>query len=103
MGIQLNAKGVDIIFAVQEDGAALDISTATGLKLFVKGPSDSAAVEKTATFVDDGSDGQIKYRTTSTSDTANDEAGEWKIQASFVLGAFEGRSSIEEYQVSANL
>jgi hypothetical protein len=103
MGIQLNAKGVDIIFEVLEDGTALNIAAATNLKLFVKGPSDSAAEEKTASLLTDGADGKLKYRTTATNDTANDEAGEWKIQASFTLGAFEGRSSIEEYHVSANL
>jgi hypothetical protein len=102
MGIQKDAIGAKVIFEVQEDGAALNISTATSLRLYFKGPSDSAAVEKTAVFNTDGTDGKLKY-TKSAADDVNDEAGEWKVQAGFTLGAYQGRTSIESYQVSANL
>lgn len=100
---QVDAVGVEIIVTILDDDDAVeDISAATGLKLHFKGPSDSAAVEVSATFHTDGTDGKLKY-VKAADDNVNDEKGKWLVQPEFVLGTFDGRTGVTEYYVDKNL
>lgn len=96
--VQANAEGVDITLTILEDGAPLNLSSATTKEIFLKGPDgDSSA--KTAAFVTDGVDGKIKYTTV---EDDLDVAGVWLVQASIALdGNF--RSSIGRFAVRENL
>lgn len=76
-----NDEGVDITITVEEDGAAVDISTATTKQLKFQYP-DGTGVIKDGEFVTDGSDGKLKYSTEAGFLTP---AGRWKVQGYFVL------------------
>lgn len=77
----------------------IDISGATTLEIIIQRP-DLTTVTKTASYVTDGTDGQI---------TADTEAGDitmsgtYKIQANIVLPAWSGKSAVGEFVVEDNL
>jgi BppU N-terminal domain len=97
--IQKGAIGVDIVLTVTEDGAALNIASATGKKIIL-GKPDGTRLEKEAAFVSDGSDGKIKY-TTIAGDL--DAAGVWQAQAEFTLSGFTGRGTMTTFEVKPNI
>jgi len=78
---------------------AINISLATELYLIFKKPS-GASVTQTASFTDDGSDGQISYTTV---DGDLDEIGTWKIQAEIVAPNGTWRSVIKSFKVYRNI
>lgn len=86
---------------VDQDGTAVDVSTATTKEIHLQPPSGDA-VQKTASFTTDGSDGKIYYTTASASDL--NVAGTWEAQAYVVLsGGNTWKSTIKEFKVRANL
>ena len=87
--VRAGAIGLVIELRLREDGAAVNLSTATVKKLVCKKPSGALA-EFTAAFVTDGSDGKLKYVTLATSDI--DELGDWRIAAYLEMPTFEGLS-----------
>lgn len=85
---------------VDENGAVVDISSATTLEMLLKPPVD-AKMTKTAVFNTDGKDGKIKYVSLSTD---FDEEGEWKVQARVVFVDGQVNSSIiRKFTVKGNL
>lgn len=86
--IQKGGIGVRFIATITEDGATVDVSTATGpndKKLLFKKPDDSTETVD-ASFVTDGSDGQIYYDTSVA--TFLDPAGAgWEFQGYVVLSS----------------
>lgn len=73
--ITINDLGTALQITVQEDGSAVDVSTAT-VQIELTKPSGTKET-KTATFVTDGSNGQIQYVTVSGD---IDETGIWSYR-----------------------
>lgn len=96
---------IGVIFEVafrKEDGSALDISSATVLKLYMSKPAGGDAIVKNLTFSSDGIDGLARWITTLTSDL--DQAGSWQFQGFCSLpGGYIGPTVINEIQVDRNL
>ncbi len=99
---EIHVGDVGTIFEVTlKDGDdAVDISAATTKQLIFRTPDGKTVVEHDAEFVTTGVDGKIKY--TTVADDLSVE-GVWKIQAYIVLADGAWRSSVEEFQVYANL
>lgn len=87
------------ITIVDSDGVAVDISTATGLKIELKKP-DGTTVEKTAALINTGSDGKLGYRTISGD---LDQAGTWSIQAFVTTPSWSSHSAVDKFKVKENL
>lgn len=83
----------------KEDGEAVNISTAT-IKQIAFEPPSGIAVDKTAVFFTDGSDGIIQYVT-----VADDlhTGGIWKLQGYIVSPAWQGHGDQVELKVYDNL
>lgn len=97
---QKSAIGVVIQVTILEDGVAVDVSTVTTKQIIFRKP-DGPAVTKTASFVNSGTDGKLKYTT-----IAGDlnESGLWDVQGYVVFaGGFDGRSDITQFEVEDNL
>jgi hypothetical protein len=88
-----------IVTVKDEDEAIVDVSTATTKQIIFK-KSDGSVVTKTASFVTDGTDGQIKY--VSVADDL-DVAGLWYLQAFIDFGSTEWKSDIRKFKVYPNL
>lgn len=97
---QTGAIGVSLEYTVQEDGAALDISAATALKIRLRNPA-GMVTEYDAEFKTDGSDGVLRYVTTSADEL--DRPGAWAIQPNFSLSGFVGNLEPQPFYVEPNL
>ena len=84
---------------LQQDGAAVDISSYT-TKQFVLRDPDGTAATKTADFDSDGTDGVLKY-TVATGDI--DAAGNWKVAARIKKANVELTSEGHGFNVAARL
>ena len=98
----IHAGDVGTIFrlTVMDGTSLVNISTATTMEIIFEKP-DQTTVTQTATFTSDGSDGQMEWATTTTTDL--DQAGTWKWQGRVVMPSWEGKTSILEFEVIANL
>jgi len=74
--------GTNIKLTVQEDGVAVDVSTATTKEYIFKDP-DGVVTSVTAVFDSDGTDGILSYVTLSSNLNV---AGIWEVQAKVVMG-----------------
>jgi hypothetical protein len=99
--IQAGATGMVITLTVQdEDGAVVNLSTATTTEIVLK-PPQGFAVTKTASIVSPATDGKIRYVTEA---GVMNPPGKWKAQAHVALsGGSEYWSTIFEFTVGANL
>lgn len=98
--IHLNDVGTEFrVTILDEDNVAVDVSAASTLSLIFKKPSGTSST-KTATLVNDGTDGLIKYVTESGD---LDEIGTWKIQAYFVSLNGSWKSNFKSFKVHRNL
>lgn len=97
MGVhKYNNIGVAFKATIQEDGAAVDVSTASTKQIKFTKP-DGTVETKTATFVTDGTDGVIQYVTV---DGDLDMTGGWKATGYVEgLGGFTGHSTDHEFRV----
>lgn len=84
--VHLGDIGTKLILEVQEDGVALDISSASTKEILLKSPS-GVVVAYAASFSTDGTDGLMEYATT-TDDL--DEAGIWRMQGHLILASPAG-------------
>lgn len=88
MAIRIGDIGVNIdVRFINPDGSAKDISSAGTLEIHFKKPDGTLATE-TAAFIDDGSDGWIRW----TNDAAGDwdQRGTWKYYGNAVAsGTFD--------------
>lgn len=101
----LGSYGQSIRATITENGSAVNISSATSLKIRFRTP-DGQTIEKTATFVTDGSDGVMGYTVESgLFDIGNRKLiGVWEYQPSLVLGTFTGPScDVGQFQVIGTL
>lgn len=87
--------GTIIYINIVEQGAALDISSATTKTIrFQK--KDKTTMDKTAIFKTDGTDGILQY-TTVTGDI--DQKGRWQAQAYLVMPTWQGYTAKVDFQV----
>lgn len=82
-----------------QDNAVVNLASATTTEVIFKKPGGTK-VTKTATFVSDGSDGQIRYAFV---DGDLDIKGIWRFQGYIVLPNGEWYTSIREFKVIDNL
>jgi len=94
MAIHVGDYGTVVNMTVTEDGAEVDISTATAKKFIFK--NRSGRVEVDADFVTDGSDGELTY-TFLEGDL--DTAGTWQVQAKVTLATGEWFTEAQTFQV----
>lgn len=82
-----------------ENNAVLDISSASTLNLIFR-KSNGAIVTKTATLVNDGTDGKMEYVTVSGD---LDMVGPWQVQGYVVLSTGSWYSDIHDFKVWKNI
>lgn len=98
--IHIDDIGTNFIVTIKdENDDVVDISGATTKNLRFKKP-DGTIVTQAASFVNTGTDGQIKY-TTVAGDL--DVHGTWALQAFIDLGSQELNSDIYKFKVYKNL
>lgn len=101
MAVQEGALGVPISVTIKNpDGTARNISDAT-VKDFIFRRPDGVKVTKTASFLNDGSDGKLYYLTAAANDLS--PPGPWYLQASIVQPGYTGRSNVGIFFVNKNL
>jgi hypothetical protein len=81
--VHVDDYGFDITLTLSQEGVAEDISTYSTLQIILEKP-DGTEVTKTAVFVTDGTDGQIKYAVET---GVLDTAGQWYIWAVVSIAA----------------
>jgi len=97
--IHVGDIGTKLVLEIIESGVAADISAATNMRMRFQKPSGDT-LDKAATFVTDGTDGQIQYVTVSGD---LDETGWWTRQAFLTLGSWSGQSSRVRFEVCGNI
>lgn len=90
-----NDEGIDITITIEEDGVAVDLSTASVKQLQFRYP-DRTGVAKDAAFVTDGSDGKLKFTTTADFLTP---AGRWGVQGYVEISTQKWHTQIAEIVV----
>jgi hypothetical protein len=84
---------------VTEDGAPLDIATATALSLEFLKPS-GVVLQKAATLTSGGTDGKMQV---ALNEAELNEAGLWSIQARFTLGSYTGPTERQSFIVNPGI
>ena len=97
--VQQGAVGTTLQLELLDDGAVVDVSSATTKEIILEKP-DGSTVTKTAAFVTDGTDGKIKY-TTIAGDL--DQVGRWRIQGRIISSSGNWPSEAGTFRVKANL
>jgi len=97
--VHIGDIGTALRLVVEEDGAVVDVSTASAKLIILKKPHGTR-VEKTASFTTDGTDGKIQYATISGD---IDEAGTWQYQGKVTIGSNVWYTEIAEFEVFENL
>ena len=97
--IHVGDVGTQLIGTVKDSGAAVDISSASLLQMFIKKP-DSTSMTKTASLNSDGTDGKMKYTSVSGD---FDQVGVYKIQGKVTIGSATYYSSISSFKVYKNI
>lgn len=97
--IHIGDIGTVFLVTVQDNGLAVDISTATTKELCLRKP-DGTLLTKNADFNTDGVDGKLKY-TTISGDL--DAAGNWILQIHIVMPTGEWRSDKITFAVYPNI
>lgn len=93
-----NTPTFEVTF-LDDDGTALDISTATTRQILLAKPDDTV-LTNAAAFVTDGTDGKIEYVAVTTD---IDQAGSWRVQGKVVTPTATWTTRVEEFPVEANL
>jgi len=97
---QVGDEGVSIVVALTDpSGNPIDIRTATSKKIRLGRP-DGTSEDFDASFLTDGSDGQLVYTTT---DGDIDQAGEWQVQGLIVIGGAAKSSSVSVFTAQDNI
>jgi len=91
--------GTPIEFEAREDGAAIDISTATSMDITIKRP-DGTILSVSGAFVTDGTDGKLDYTTVSGDLSVS---GEYCAQVKLTLPAGTWNSDVDHFDVAGNL
>lgn len=103
---KLGSSGADLRYLVKEinattgELAVANISAATSLIFLLKTPKGEL-IQKSASFVTDGSDGLLKYSFTS-SDLPlkrKDLVGPWQVEPKFTLSGYTGPLDAAQFMV----
>lgn len=81
-------------------GAIVNLSSASTKQILFRKPSKTT-VTKDAAFTTNGTDGKLRYTTTSEDDL--DKAGAWQMQAYVVTPTVTGHTQIVSFTVLRNL
>ena len=92
--ININDIGTDLQITVKEGTSVVDISTATTLQILLTAPS-GAVKTKTATLINTGTDGQMRYTTVSGD---IDEVGTWDYYGRVTYSASQVYTTIDPQQ-----
>jgi len=87
--------GTAFVLTVVEGTSVVDISSASVKEMIFQKPS-GVVVTKTASFQTDGTDGKIRYITTSGD---IDESGYWLYQGRIVLSSWSGHTDMHGFEV----
>ena len=96
---QLNDIGTIILATIEDEGVAVDISSATVKKLYIEKP-DGTLLTKDAVFTTDGTDGKMQYVVISGDLSL---VGIYKVQGRVEMPAGKWNSNIGDFQVEENL
>ena len=103
-GVHVNDYGTNIDVTVQEAEVALDISAATSIVYVFKKPvvegSPAETFERAASFITDGTDGQVRYILAPGDIVV---AGKWKLQVVVTTPTGVWHSCSTSFTVSSNL
>ena len=98
--IHTGDTGTQVVSRVTENGVVKDLSTATAIKIILKGP-DLKWTEVTGRLYSDGSDGKIAF-TTAASDFPVGKEGDWEIQPKITMPGWSGHADKIKERVLAN-
>lgn len=87
------------ITVAQCDGTIEDLSTATTMDFLFQRP-DGALLTKAGSFLTDGVDGIVVYRT---SNTDLNQTGQWRYQLHLIYDSNEQHTDIVKFKVLGNL
>lgn len=79
-----------------QDGTAMDVSAATSIAFRFMKPDGVNYVDKTATFVTDGTDGKVEYEMEA---GVLDTAGTWEWQAHLLFGSVPKKWTVKSFRV----
>lgn len=99
---QIMVNDIGTIFQItvkDEDDEAVDVSAATTKQILFRKP-DGTVLTKTASFVNSGTDGMIKWVAVSGD---LDLPGMYRIQAYVVIGATYFHTNIAQFKVHTNI
>ena len=99
--LQVGAIGAVITIGLAEDGVAIDLTNATTIDMILKGPRGPARV-RTASVVGSAANGVVQYATVA-GDVAHAGRLSVQVHVEFDGGTTEFWSSVEEFDVGANL
>lgn len=91
----LHDEGTRLELEIQEDGEAVNISTASVKQIKFKKPG-GASVTKDADWVTDGTDGLIQYFFET---GLIDEVGLWTARGYVEIGTWKGHSTVYQFAV----
>ena len=97
--IHVDDYGYPAWLTVQQDGAAVDISSYTTRQYRLRAPS-GAVKTVTATFLADGTNGALAY---TMADTVIDEVGTWQVEVYLTKTGAELTSKPHDFQVLPRL
>lgn len=103
MAAKIHVGDVGTVFEAtvkDQDGEVVDISLAGSKIMIFKKPSGTVVL-KGAAFVTDGTDGKMKYVTSTTADL--DEAGGYELQGHVAIGAGDWHTDTVNFVVYSNL
>lgn len=99
--VRKNAIGVKIDVTVKEDGTAINLSSVTTKNYIVTKPDGTTQVTWAASFITDGTNGQLRYTTVSGD---LDQVGRYQLQVDLAFpSSFTGRTDIGTFYVEDNL
>jgi hypothetical protein len=97
--LRIGDVGTPFKITVYDVDGVVNLSSCTSKKIYLEKPSGET-LEKTASFLTDGSDGIIQYLTIQGD---IDEVGTWQIQAKIEFSNSKFSTDIQKFKVLRNL
>jgi hypothetical protein len=97
--IHKDDAGTKLLVTLTDNSVAVDISSATGLTVYIRQP-DGTVLTRSGTLNGDGTDGKMYYLTVAGD---LDTAGHYKIQGKVTLSSGTFYTSISAFKVHCNL
>ena len=97
--IHVDDVGTRFLITVQDDGVAVDISSATARQINFKKPS-ATVLNRTGSLFTDGTDGKMYYDAVAGD---LDEAGDYKIQGKVIFSVGNFSTDVKKFKVHCNI